>query len=136
MLKLFYFLRSVAILYLMLLLGELIISVLPLGIPASIWGLVLLFLCLSLQIIKVDWILQGSRLINRYMAVLFVPISVGIMEYSELLFSKAKVLLIPNIIATFLTLILVGLLSDYLFAQRSFRKLRQRVLKQRGRGKQ
>ncbi|CAM3766040.1 CidA/LrgA family protein [Avibacterium volantium] len=129
--KIFQLLRSFAILFLMLFLGEQIARFIPIGIPGSIWGLLLLFTCLMLQVIKVHWIFAGASLLMRYMAVLFVPVSVGIIQYSDLLLNQAKVLLIPNVVATILTLVLSGILADYLFSQQSFAGLRKKVLKKR-----
>ncbi|WP_373100177.1 MULTISPECIES: CidA/LrgA family protein [Pasteurellaceae] len=129
--KIFQLLRSFAILYLMLYLGELISHFIPVGVPGSIWGLLLLFTGLATKIIRMNWVFFGASLLIRYMAVLFVPVSVGVIKYSDLLLSQAKALLIPNIVSTCVTLVVVGLLSDYLFSQSSFTGLRKKVLKKR-----
>ena len=123
--------RSFAVLYLMLYLGEQIAYYVPVGVPGSIWGLLLLFFGLTTQIIKVHWIFMGASLLIRYMAVLFVPVSVGIIKYSELLVSQSNALLIPNIVSTCVTLVLLGVFADYLFSLKSFARLRQKVLKKR-----
>ncbi|MDG2914561.1 CidA/LrgA family protein [Bisgaard Taxon 10/6] len=123
--------RSLIILYAMLFLGEWITRLIPLGIPGSIIGLLLLFLGLTTRIIKVQWIFFGAGLLIRYMAVLFVPVSVGIMKYSDLLVSQAKALVIPNVVSSLTTLIVVGLVGDYLFSLNSFKKLRKKVIKKR-----
>ncbi|MCI7354287.1 MAG: CidA/LrgA family protein [[Actinobacillus] rossii] len=127
----FELIRSLAILYLMLFLGEWVTRLVPIGIPASIVGLLILFLCLTTQIIRVSWIFFGASLIIRYMAILFVPVSVGIMKYSDLLVSQAKALLIPNVVSSMVTLVVVGLLGDYLFSLTSFKHLRKKVVKRR-----
>lgn len=129
--KIFQLLQSFAILYLMLYLGELISHFIPVGVPGSIWGLLLLFTGLATKIIRMNWVFFGASLLIRYMAVLFVPVSVGVIKYSDLLLSQAKALLIPNIVSTCVTLVVVGLLSDYLFSQSSFTGLRKKVLKKR-----
>ncbi|ABR74971.1 hypothetical protein CBG46_08030 [Actinobacillus succinogenes] len=123
--------RSFVILYAMLFLGERITHLIPLGIPGSIIGLLLLFLGLTTQLIKVHWIFFGAGLLIRYMAVLFVPVSVGIMKYSDLLISQAKALVIPNVVSSLTTLVVVGLAGDYLFSLHSFKKLRKKVIKKR-----
>ena len=123
--------RSLIILYIMLLLGNLISHYIPVGIPGSIWGLLLLFLGLTTHVIHLEWIYFGSSLLIRYMAVLFVPVSVGIIKYSDLLVSQANALLIPNIVSTCVTLVLIGFLGDYLFSLNSFARLRRKVLKKR-----
>ena len=123
--------RSLVILYIILLLGNLISRYIPLGIPGSIWGLLLLFLGLTTRIIRLEWIYLGSSLLIRYMAVLFVPVSVGIIKYYDLLVSQWKILLIPNILSTFLTLFIIAFLGNYLFYKQSFTHKRQKVLEKR-----
>lgn len=123
--------RSLIILYIMLLLGNLISHYIPVGIPGSIWGLLLLFLGLTTRIIRLEWIYLGSSLLIRYMAVLFVPVSVGIIKYYDLLVSQWKILLIPNILSTFLTLFIIAFLGNYLFYKQSFTHKRQKVLEKR-----
>ena len=123
--------RSLVILYIILLLGNLISHYIPLGIPGSIWGLLLLYLGLTTRIIRLEWIYLGSSLLIRYMAVLFVPVSVGIIKYYDLLVSQWKILLIPNILSTFLTLFIIAFLGNYLFYKQSFTHKRQKVLEKR-----
>lgn len=123
--------RSLIILYAMLFLGEQITHLIPLAIPGSIIGLLLLFLGLTTQLIKVHWIFFGAGLLIRYMAILFVPVSVGIMKYSDLLVSQANALVIPNVVSSLTTLIVTGLVGDYLFSLNSFKKLRKKVIKKR-----
>lgn len=65
------------------------------------------------------------------MAVLFVPVSVGIIKYQDLLIAKANILLIPNVISTCITLIFIGLMADRLFFRSSFSGLRKKILKKR-----
>ena len=118
--------RSLVILYIMLLLGNLISQYVPVGIPGSIWGLLILFIGLTTRVIRLEWIYLGSSLLIRYMAVLFVPVSVGIIKYSQW-----KILLIPNILSTFLTLFIIAFWGNYLFYKQSFTHKRQKVLEKR-----
>ena len=123
--------RSMAILYAMLYLGDWIETWIPIGVPASIWGLLLLFLGLVLQLIKVEWIHLGASLLIRYMALLFIPISVGIIQYTDLLIEQSKLLLIPNIVSTLTTLIIFAFLSDYVFSRRSYKHLKKKIIQRR-----
>lgn len=125
---------SFAILYLILFLGNYIAVLLPVGVPGSIWGLLLLFFGLITKLIKYQWIFLGASLLIRYMALLFIPVSVGIIKYSDLLLAQANVLLIPNIISTCVTLVIIALLGNYLFSLNSFTHLRKKVLKKRAGG--
>ncbi|EHK89688.1 CidA/LrgA family protein [Aggregatibacter actinomycetemcomitans] len=132
--KVFDLARSLLLLYFMLYLGGLIAHFVPVGIPSSIWGLLLLFMCLITRIIKIEWVMFFSNLLIRYMALLFVPVSVGIIKYSGLLMDKMKELLLPNIISTCIALVVIGLFSDYLFSLKSFSRLKRKVIKKRAKG--
>ena len=129
--KVFLLARSLVILYIMLYLGNLIAHYVPVGVPGSIWGLLLLFLGLTTRLIHLDWIYLGASLLIRFMAVLFVPVSVGIIKYSDLLIEQVNILLIPNVVSTCVTLVVMGLLGNHLFHLQSFTHKRKKVVKRR-----
>ena len=129
--KSFLLARSLVILYIMLYLGNLIAHYVPSGVPGSIWGLLLLFLGLTTRLIHLDWIYLGASLLIRFMAVLFVPVSVGIIKYSDLLIEQVNILLIPNVVSTCVTLVVMGLLGNHLFHLQSFTHKRKKVIKRR-----
>ncbi|MDU8924383.1 CidA/LrgA family protein [Pasteurellaceae bacterium LIM206] len=123
--------RALVIMYLLLYIGEWIAKLIPFGIPGSIYGLLLLFFGLTTHIVRLEWVYFGASLLIRYMAVLFVPVSVGIMKYADLLTSQAKALLIPNVVSTCVTLVALGFFADYLFSLSSFTRKRKKVIKRR-----
>ena len=129
--KSFLLARSLVILYIMLYLGNLIAHYVSAGVPGSIWGLLLLFLGLTTRLIHLDWIYLGASLLIRFMAVLFVPVSVGIIKYSDLLIEQVNILLIPNVVSTCVTLVVMGLLGNHLFHLQSFTHKRKKVIKRR-----
>lgn len=51
----------------------------------SIIGMLILFVLLALQILPAKWVNPGCYVLIRYMALLFVPIGVGVMQYFDLL---------------------------------------------------
>ncbi|HHE9502026.1 TPA: CidA/LrgA family protein, partial [Haemophilus influenzae 10810] len=101
------------------------------GVPGSIWGLLLLFLGLTTRVIHLNWIYLGASLLIRFMAVLFVPVSVGIIKYSDLLIEQINILLVPNIVSTCVTLLVIGFLGHYLYQMQSFTHKRKKVIKRR-----
>lgn len=115
----------------MLYLGNLIAYYIPSGVPGSIWGLLLLFLGLTTRVIHLNWIYLGASLLIRFMAVLFVPVSVGIIKYSDLLIEQINILLVPNIVSTCVTLLVIGFLGHYLYQMQSFTHKRKKVIKRR-----
>ena len=61
-------------------LGELLHFCLPLPIPASIYGIVLLFVALELKLIKVKDIRETSSFLIAVMPVMFIPAAVGLID--------------------------------------------------------
>lgn len=61
-------------------LGELLHHFIPLPIPASIYGIVLLFLALETKILKVSDIKETSSFLIAIMPLMFLPPAVGVIE--------------------------------------------------------
>ena len=108
------YLRALIIIYLCLYAGIGISSLLPIVIPGSIIGMLILFLLLGFQIVPVNWVKPGCYLIIRYMALLFVPISVGVMNYTDVLAAQFGPIFVSCVLSTLLVLIVVGYSSHRL----------------------
>lgn len=117
LIRLIRMLFSLALLFAMLYLGKLLSVLIPIGIPDSIWGMLLLFSCLVIGIIKVEWITPGARPLTRYMTIFFIPICAEIVEHLDTLQDHFNSFALANVLSTFLSMLLIGL-----FAQRVFHK--------------
>lgn len=111
------YLRAFIIIYLCLYAGIGISALLPITIPGSIIGMLILFLLLGLQIVPVNWVKPGCYLIIRYMALLFVPISVGVMNYTDILSAQFGPIVVSCVLSTMLVLIIVGYSSHRLHSK-------------------
>ena len=79
--------------------GEVLNAVLPLPVPASVYGLVILFLLLCTKIIKLEQVEKVSEYLMSIMPLFFIEPTVGIMNSYGLV--KGKIL--PLFIACFLS---------------------------------
>lgn len=70
---------------LFLLIGVAVKSVVNVPIPASMIGLIILFLALMLNIVKLEWVEQGGKWLLAELLLFFVPSAVGIVNYKEIL---------------------------------------------------
>ena len=61
-----------------------------------------------------------------YGGTFFVPVSVGIIKYSDLLIEQINILLVPNIVSTCVTLLVIGFLGHYLYQMQSFTHKRKK----------
>lgn len=108
------YLRAFIIICLCLYAGNGIAALLPVTIPGSIIGMLILFTLLATQILPADWVKPGSHLLIRYMALLFVPISVGVMSYTDILSAQFGPIVVSCVVSTFIVLLTVGLVSHRL----------------------
>lgn len=88
-------------------LGEVLKYLLPLPIPASIYGLVLLFLALQFQIIPLSAVKGTANFLIDIMPLMFIPAGVGILESWGVL----QPVLIPVIVITLVSTVLVMAVS-------------------------
>lgn len=117
--SLFQLIRSFALIYLCLIMGNLCAKIIPFTIPGSIIGMLLLFLLLSLNIIKDEWVKPGCMLFIRYMALLFIPISVGILDYYQPIAQQAVPIIVSCIASTLITMLVVGGMVHYSYKDKT-----------------
>ena len=65
--------------------GEVLEKWIPLPIPASIYGIILLFLCLKLRIIPHESVHETGKFLIEIMPLMFIPAAVGLLESWEVL---------------------------------------------------
>lgn len=88
-------------------LGEVLKEMIPLPIPASIYGMALLLLGLLSGIIKLEHVRETGKFLIEIMPVMFIPAGVGLMDSWGVL----KPLLVPVLAITVISLISVMAVS-------------------------
>ncbi|VEB96263.1 Putative effector of murein hydrolase LrgA [Cedecea lapagei] len=112
------YLRAFVLIYLCLYAGIFVASLLPIVIPGSIIGMLILFVLLSLQILPAKWVKPSCHLLIRYMALLFVPIGVGVMQYYDVLKAQFGPVVISCLISTLVVLVIVSWSSHLVHGER------------------
>ena len=97
------YIRQFLIILLISFLGELLKYIIPLSVPASIYGMVLMFLALELKILKVSDVKETSTFLIEIMPMMFIPAGVGLLNAWDTL----KPVLIPIIVILFVSTIVV-----------------------------
>lgn len=87
--------------------GEILNLVLPLPIPASIYGMTILFLGLVSGLIKLDDVKEAGKFLIEIMPVMFIPAGVGLMSS----FGVLKPMLLPVSVITIVVLVAVMAVS-------------------------
>lgn len=87
--------------------GEVLKAVLPLPIPASIYGMAILFACLMTGILKLEQVSGAGKFLIEIMPVMFIPAGVGLMASWNIL----QPMLVPVAVITVVVLIAVMAVS-------------------------
>lgn len=98
------YLRQVAILAGICLVAELIRHLVPIPIPACIYGIVLLFILLLCKVIRPEHIRETSYFLIAIMPLMFVPPGVGLMSR----FHDVKDLWLPLLIVITISTLVCG----------------------------
>lgn len=94
--------------------GEALQRLLPLPIPASVYGLALLFLALCLGIVKLEQVKDAAAFLISIMSLLFVSPAVGIVENWPLIQPQLLPICLLLAGSTFLTFGISGGLTQLL----------------------
>lgn len=99
--------------------GEVLNRLIPLPVPASIYGLVLLFLALEFKIIKVEHIKEVSKFLLGIMSIFFVPSSVGFINALPLMKKYGIQFALIGIVSTFIVFGVTGRITQQLMKIRN-----------------
>lgn len=93
--------------------GELLHWFIPLPIPASIYGIVLLFIALELKWVKVSDIREVSSFLIAVMPIMFIPAAAGLMESWGAVKSSVWEYALITIVSTFVVMGVSGAVTQF-----------------------
>ena len=97
------FLKQFSIILFISFLGEILHMLIPLPVPASVYGLVLMLAALITGILKLGQVRETATFLIEIMPVMFIPAGVGLMES----WSSLQPVWLPVILITIVTTVLV-----------------------------
>lgn len=83
--------------------GEFLKNIIPATVPASVYGLIIMFLVLKFRIIRLDQVKEVASFLIEIMPIMFIPAAVGLLESWGVL----RPIWIPIILITLITTIIV-----------------------------
>ena len=105
---------QIAILWVFYYIGVLIVEWTNIFIPPSIIGLVLLWALLMLNIINVKLIQDGASFLIAFLTLFFIPSTVGVVEYPELLTLSGLLLVLAVFVSTVIVIVVTGKVSQFI----------------------
>lgn len=102
--------------------GEILHEFLPLPIPASIYGIVILFLCLELKLLSVASIRETSRFLIEIMPVMFIPAAVGLVDSWQTMKTAWLPYMVITIISTVAVMAAAGRAVQFMMKRKGKRE--------------
>ncbi len=115
------YLKQFLIILTISLIGEVLKALIPLPIPASIYGMVILFVCLISGVIRLEAVRDVGKFLIQIMPVMFIPAGVELMASWNVL----SPILVPASVVTVVVLIAVMVVTGRV-SQRIIRFERKR----------
>lgn len=95
--------KQIGIIFSVCWIAQIIESALPFAFPASVIGMILLFILLLSGVLRVDHIREKSDFLLSNMAFFFIPAGVSIINYFDVLKSCVLQLLVICVVSTVIT---------------------------------
>lgn len=98
------YIRQICIIFIFSFLGELCHAIIPLSIPASVYGMILLFAALRLKIVPKESVKEAGSFLVALLPLIFVVPAVGLLEYWHVIAGHAVAfgfLIVCSLVITF-----------------------------------
>ena len=119
------YLQQFSIILFISFLGEMLRAMIPLPVPASVYGLVLMLLALCTGILQLKHVRETAVFLIEIMPVMFIPAAVGLLDS----WSALQPICIPVILITILTTVIVmaatGRMTQYMIRRAQKKERRQ-----------
>lgn len=94
-------------------LGEVLKYVLPFPVPASIYGLVLLFLCLETGLLRLSAVEDTAKYLVEIMPLMFIPAGVGLLDSWGGLRPILLKIAVLTVISTIVVMVVAGRVTQF-----------------------
>lgn len=98
--------------------GEILEKWIPLPIPASIYGIILLFLCLKLNIIPHEAVHETGKFLIEIMPLMFIPAAVGPLETWDVIAPAWLEYVAVTVISTWVVMIVSGRVTQFVIRRK------------------
>lgn len=115
------FLRQLMIILLLSFLGEVLKMFIPLPIPASVYGLVLMLLCLVTGILKTSQVKEAAFFLIEIMPVMFIPAAAGLIDSWKVLQPLLLPILVITVVITIFVMVVTGKIAQMIAQKRGIK---------------
>lgn len=116
------YLKQFTIILTISLLGEVLHYIIPLPVPASIYGLLLMLAALMTGVVKRDSVRETGAFLVEIMPVMFIPAAVGLLEAWGVLRPVWLPVAVITVVSTVLVMGVSGLVTQFVIRRDERRK--------------
>ena len=113
------YIKQLAIIILVCFAGEIVRYIVPLPVPGSIWGLVLMFILLVSGVLKLEKVETVADFLVDCMPIMFVPGGVGLMRSWSTLKSMLPAAVCSIVLVTPFVMVVTGKVTQKLIEKRA-----------------
>ena len=115
------FLRQFMIILLLSFLGEVLKMFIPLPIPASVYGLVLMLVCLMTGVLKTSQVKDAAFFLIEIMPVMFIPAAAGLIDSWGVLRPLIVPIMIITVVITVFVMAATGRVAQMIAQKRGIK---------------
>lgn len=115
------FLRQFMIILLLSFLGEVLKMFIPLPIPASVYGLVLMLVCLMTGVLKTSQVKDAAFFLIEIMPVMFIPAAAGLIDSWGVLRPLIVPIMIITVVITVFVIAVTGRVAQMIAQKRGIK---------------
>ncbi len=115
------FLRQFMIILLLSFLGEVLKMFIPLPIPASVYGLVLMLVCLVTGVLKTSQVKDAAFFLIEIMPVMFIPAAAGLIDSWKVLQPLLLPILVITVVITVFVMVITGKVAQMIAQKRGIK---------------
>ena len=115
------FLRQFMIILLLSFLGEVLKMFIPLPIPASVYGLVLMLVCRMTGVLKTSQVKDAAFFLIEIMPVMFIPAAAGLIDSWKVLQPLLLPILVITVVITIFVMVVTGKIAQMIAQKRGIK---------------
>lgn len=102
--------------------GEVLNKIIPLPIPASIYGMIILFVALVTGVIKLSAVKETGKFLIDIMPLLFIPATVGLIDSWGTMQGFIVAIIVISLVSTILVAAVSGRITQFIINRKSKNK--------------
>ena len=115
------FLRQFMIILLLSFLGGVLKMFIPLPIPSSVYGLVLMLVCLMTGVLKTSQVKDAAFFLIEIMPVMFIPAAAGLIDSWKVLQPLLLPILVITVVITVFVMVITGKVAQMIAQKRGIK---------------